>query len=65
MPFQSAKRRERSVDRKREFRGKTGEDVAGKGEEVWVCFTIYKGKLILCELFDSANPWLQGQERGW
>ncbi len=44
-----------SADRRREFRGKTGEDVAGEGEEVWVCFTIYKGKLILYELFDGVQ----------
>lgn len=24
-------------------------------KEVWVCFTIYKGKLILCELFDGVR----------
>lgn len=31
------------------------EDASEEGEEVWVCFTIYKGKLILYELFDGVQ----------
>ncbi|CAM4631934.1 unnamed protein product [Leuciscus chuanchicus] len=42
-------------EKRREFRGKTGEDVAGAGEEEWVCFTIYKGKRILYKLFDGVQ----------